>query len=195
MRVAVYSVDSISLGVTAQYDLLNTYAEQNNYRVIKNFSEVNLTQKSVSSLIALNALLKGAKAGDFQHVLVLDLALFGASLTHMVGLIRTLQSSGVGLTFLKQNLSTNGDQGEVLLKVIEAMWNFDKHQLSNRIKLGQRNATKNGKKLGRPSLNNEGMKAAVIALRKTGMGMRNLANTTGLGVGTCYSILREADAV
>lgn len=195
MRVAIYAVDSISLDVTAQRDLLNNYAEQNGYRVIKNFSEVKLTQKSVSSLIALNALLAGAKVGDFQHVLVQDLALFGASLSHMVALVRIFQSYGVGITFLKQNLSTNGDQGEVLLKVIEAMWNYDKQSLSSRIKLGQRNAVASGKKLGRPSLNNDGMKAAVIALRKTGMGMRNLAHTTGLGVGTCYSILREAEAV
>ena len=195
MRVAIYSIDSISLDATAQHDLLNTYAEKNNYRVIKHFSEVKLTQKSISSLIAINALLKGAKAGDFQHVLVQDLALFGASLTHMVGLIRTLQSYSVGITFLKQNLSTTGDQGEVLVKVIEAMWNYDKQSLSSRIKLGQRNAVASGKKLGRPSLNNDGMKAAMIALRKTGMGMRNLAHTTGLGVGTCYSILREAEAI
>ena len=191
MRVSIYSVDSGLMDVIDQNNLLSKYAEQRGYRVIKSFSEVNPHHKTAGSLIGLNSLLKSAKDGEFQHILVADLSLFGVSLTHMLGLVRTLRMYGVGITFLKQNLATNGDQGEVFLKVMDTMWNYENQQVSDRIKLGQRTALKNGRKLGRPSVRNIAVDSAIKALRRSGMSIKKISEIACVGIGTVYKVLDE----
>jgi DNA invertase Pin-like site-specific DNA recombinase len=191
MRVAIYSVDSVSMDVIEQHDLLSKYAEQQGFRVIKSFSEINPHHKTAGSLIGLNSLLKSAKDGEFQHVLVADFSLFGVSINHMLGLVKTLRMRGVGITFLKQDLSTIGDQGEMLLKVMEAMWNYENQQVSDRIKLGQRTALKNGRKLGRPSVRNIAVDSTIKALRRSGMSIKKISEIACVGIGTVYKILDE----
>jgi DNA invertase Pin-like site-specific DNA recombinase len=191
MRVCIYSVDSVSMDVIEQHDLLSKYAEQHGYRVIKNFSEMNPHHKTAGSLIGLNSLLKSAKDGEFQHVLVADFSLFGVSISHMLGLVRTLRTHGVGITFLKQNLSTIGDQGEMLIKVMEAMWHYENQQVSDRIKIGQRTAVKSGRKLGRPSVRNIAVDSTIKALRRSGMSIKKISEIACVGIGTVYKILDE----
>ena len=191
MRVGIYSVDIVSMDVIEQHDLLSKYAEQQGFRVIKSFSEMNPHHKTAGSLIGLNSLLKSAKDGEFQHVLVADFSLFGVSINHMLGLVRTLRMHDVGITFLKQNLSTIGEQGEMLLKVMEAMWNYETQQVSDRIKIGQRTALKNGRKLGRPSVRNIAVDSTIKALRRSGMSIKKISEIACVGVGTVYKVLDE----
>jgi hypothetical protein len=50
-------------------------------------------------------------------------------------------------------------------------------------------AVSQGKKLGRPTKMNDGMKSAVKLLREKGMGIKQIAKQLQIGIGTVYSVL------
>jgi DNA invertase Pin-like site-specific DNA recombinase len=57
------------------------------------------------------------------------------------------------------------------------------------VKSGLDRAVSQGKKLGRPTKMNEGMKSAVKLLREKGMGIKQISKQLQIGVGTVYSVL------
>ena len=58
-----------------------------------------------------------------------------------------------------------------------------------RVTAGLQRAVSQGKKLGRPTKMNEGMKSAVKLLRDKGMGIKQISKQLQIGVGTVYSVL------
>jgi DNA invertase Pin-like site-specific DNA recombinase len=193
MRTVIYTVESTGIDIPTQHQQLVLFAQQQSLRVVSHYSDALTLQKSHKSLLGLKALLTSARQGSVAMVLVHDMALLGLSISHLISIVNELKSLNVDVTFYKQGLSTTGFEGEVITKLFESLAGYEKAQFSERVRRGLKSAVTSGKKLGRPTLSNEGLKAAVVALRKSGMGMRSLASTVGLGVGTCYSILRAED--
>jgi DNA invertase Pin-like site-specific DNA recombinase len=66
---------------------------------------------------------------------------------------------------------------------------MERSLISERVKSGLDRAVSQGKKLGRPTKMNEGMKNAVKLLREKGMGIKQISKQLQIGVGTVYSVL------
>jgi DNA invertase Pin-like site-specific DNA recombinase len=60
-----------------------------------------------------------------------------------------------------------------------------------RINAGISRAKSEGKKLGRPSKMNDGLRNAVTMLHTKGVSIRDIAKTCSIGIGTIYKILTE----
>ena len=61
--------------------------------------------------------------------------------------------------------------------------------ISERVTIGLQRAVSQGKKLGRPTKMNDGMKNAVKLLREKGMGIKQISKQLQIGIGTVYSVL------
>ena len=70
--------------------------------------------------------------------------------------------------------------------------NTDEPSHSERIKTGLERAKREGKKLGRKTNVTEGTKATVLELRNHGYGIKRIAKTLRIGVGTTSAILKAA---
>ena len=66
---------------------------------------------------------------------------------------------------------------------------MEKVTIRERVISGLERVKSQGKKLGRPTKMNDGMKNAVQLLREKGMGIKQISKQLGIGVGTVYSVL------
>jgi len=62
--------------------------------------------------------------------------------------------------------------------------------IRERVISGLERVKKQGKKLGRPTKMNEGMRNGVLLLREKGMGIKQISKQLQIGVGTVYSVLK-----
>lgn len=83
---------------------------------------------------ALNRLMADAHRRRFDAVLVWKLDRFGRSLRHLVNALAELEARGIG--FVSQ--------------IIEAMAEFERALIQERVKAGMRNARAKGRRIGRP---------------------------------------------
>ncbi len=71
-----------------------------------------------------------------------------------------------------------------------AIGEFERDLIRARVNAGRQRAKAQGKKLGRPSKMNDGMRNAVILLREKGLGIKAIAKQLEIGVGTVYSVTK-----
>jgi len=67
---------------------------------------------------------------------------------------------------------------------------FEKDIIRKRVRAGLENARQKGKRLGRPSINNDILKKAVV-LRRQGLSFRRIEKDLGVGEGTIRKRMRS----
>lgn len=195
MRAIAYTAHAPKNDIINQHQVLSDYAQTHGYKLVKSYSDSDIFNVPSSSLTGLQGIMKSANENAMELVLVHSIELFGTSLSHMVQLVQALSKRKVGITFVKQGLTTFGDEGFEALKVLTHLAECESVKFSHKIKHGMRQAEANGVRLGRPSVINESTESCVIALRLRGVSISNISKIVKIGVGTTYRILREADAL
>lgn len=122
-------------------------------------------------------------------VMVWSIDRIGRSLQNLVEILSKLLSLMMDLYFQQQGLDTNTPSGRMMFSVFGALAEFGRSPIRERVVAGQQWAKAKGKKLGRPSKRNEGLKTAIQLLRQKGMGIKQTAKECGVGVGTVYSVI------
>ncbi|PUE28051.1 hypothetical protein B9Z35_12760 [Limnohabitans sp. Jir61] len=195
MRAVIYTANAPLTDIIDQHKVLSQYAEQHTMKIVRSFSDTDIWNKPAKSISGLISLVKSAEERVMELVLVHDMALFGTSISHMLNLVQVLSKHKVGVYFYKQCISTHGETGHETMKVLSYLAEAETQKCSIRIRAGMRQAEANGVRLGRPSLINASTETCVVELRARGMSISNIARTVGVGVGTTYRILREAEAL
>ena len=75
--------------------------------------------------------------------------------------------------------------------ILHGIMKFQMANHNNLIKKGIQKARENGTKWGRPSIVDDDMKVKVLNFRKQGVGIKKIANTLNIGVGTVYNIMES----
>lgn len=134
----------------------------------------------------LQNLRKTVRAGDL--VLVTRLDRLGRDLAELVELIRAFDKSGVGLRFLKDDVSTENGMGRVVVAVLVAEAQAERRRLQERTSEGRVEAREKGVRFGRkPSVDRD----MVQELRRQGLGATDIARQMRIGRSTVYAILRS----
>ncbi len=134
--------------------------------------------------------MKDATRRRFDMVMCWSIDRLGRSLQHLVEILNELQAIGIDLHFQQQDMDTSTPSGRMIFSVFDAIGEFERNLIRERVLAGQQRAKANGVKVGHPSKMNDGMKSAVKLLREKGTGIKQIARELQIGVGTVYPVMQ-----
>jgi DNA invertase Pin-like site-specific DNA recombinase len=113
---------------------------------------------------------------------------FGRSLDDLIQLIGRFNDRGVTLRFLEDDLSTEGAQGKLVVRVLIAAARTERLRIRERTSEGRIEAREKGVKFGRkPSVDRD----MIRSLHIQGVGATDIAHQMNIGRSTVYKILRS----
>lgn len=136
-------------------------------------------------------MLQVLRPGD---VLVTDsFSRLSRSTKDLLALVDQLNSSGVHLVSLKENLDTTTATGKLMLTMLSALSQFERDLIAERTLDGLKAARARGRKGGRPTLGSEKDRKQALAMYQTNaMTNREIADRFGVSVSTFNRWIREA---
>jgi len=194
-RVALYCRVSTSGQDTAlQAADLRRMAEARGWDVVAVVEEKASGRKTRP---ARERLIRDAKAGQFDAVLVWKLDRWGRSTPDLLATIRDLDESGVAFVSLRDSLDLTTSAGRLLLTVLAGLAEFEADLVRERVTAGvrhaQRHGTRSGKAIGRPPTA-RARSTEIRALAAQKVSMAEIARRLGVGYGSVHRVLKPAPA-
>jgi DNA invertase Pin-like site-specific DNA recombinase len=141
---------------------------------------------------AFDALCRDATQRRFDLVMAWSVDRLGRSLQDLLGLLSDLHSLGIDLFLYQQGLDTTTPSGKAMFQMLGVFAEFERAMIQERVRAGLARAKADGKQLGRPKIAEKTERAIQAALKKKNrQGLRKIASTVGVGVGTVQRISRE----
>lgn len=134
----------------------------------------------------LNLLRVKVEEGDVLLVKKLDR--LGRDTVDMIQLIKEFDGIGVFIRFLDDGISTEGAMGKMVVTILSAVAEAERHRILERTNEGRIEAMAKGIKFGRKRTIN---RDKVRALNKEGVGATDIARKMGIGRSTVYKLLKK----
>lgn len=135
----------------------------------------------------LNLLRIKVEAGDV--ILVKNLDRLGRDTADMVALIKEFDELGVAVRFLDEGLSTEGAIGKLVITILSAVAQAERHRILERTHEGRLEAKAKGVKFGRKRVID---RRKIRVLHENGVGATHIAKQMGIGRSTVYKLLNES---
>ncbi|MFC4653932.1 recombinase family protein [Rheinheimera marina] len=131
----------------------------------------------------LQTLLMKVEKGD--QVLVKKLDRLGRDTADMVNLIKEFDNMGVAVRFIDDGISTDGEMGKMVVTILSAVAQAERHRILERTNEGRQEAKARGVKFGRkPKID----KTRVIDMRAAGKSATEISRELSIGRSTVYKI-------
>jgi DNA invertase Pin-like site-specific DNA recombinase len=135
--------------------------------------------------------LEGVVRKEFDLIAAWSVDRLGRSLQHLLAFLSELKAKNVDLYLHQQALDTSTPAGRALFQMLGVFAEFERAMIVERVKAGLRRAIAQGKKLGRPRVEEKLEKAVLRELEK-GHGIHTVARAVGVGTGTVQRIMKRA---
>ena len=193
-RVALYArVSTNNQTVENQLAELREIAHRQGWSIVAELSDEGISgSKGRDKRPAFDQLLKRSTRREFDLIMVWAIDRLGRSIQHLVGFMNELQSLRVDLYVHQQAIDTTTPSGRMVFGIFSALGEYERELIRERILAGQKRARSQGIKIGRPSKLNNAVKTSVRLLRGNGMGIKQIAKTLEIGIGSVYSSLADA---
>lgn len=131
------------------------------------------------------------RPGDVLVVWRLDR--LGRSLRDLIDWVQYLESEGVSLQSLHEQIDTQSPTGKLIFHLLAALAEFERHLIQERTQAGLAAARARGRLGGRPkSLDAEQRQLAVDLYHAKNMTVKQLCEMMGISKPTLYGYVREA---
>jgi DNA invertase Pin-like site-specific DNA recombinase len=134
----------------------------------------------------LKALMRDARAGRFDVVLVWRFDRFARSVEQLVTALAEFRSLGIDFVSQQEALDTSTPIGKAMFTIIAAMAELERNVIRERVQSGidyaRQNGTKSGRPIGRPKAVFD--RARIDELRSSGLSLRQVARKLGVGATT-----------
>lgn len=192
-RVAIYGRISTA-GQSTDIQLLECrqYAERCGYDVVAVYTDTISGTTGKDDRVELTRLLHDAFLRTFDAVLVYSIDRLGRSLKHCLDILDTLKAHHTDFISIKQQIDTSSPTGQLMFNLFACLANYERTMILERTALGRARAKARGVKFGRPSTCNERVASRVKMLRANGAGIKEIAKSLEIGVGTVYKALKHA---
>ena len=189
-KVAIFArVSTSNQTVENQLHDLRQVAQNNGWEIVDEYLETVSGTKGRDQRKEFDRLMKDAIRGKFQMILAWDVSRLGRSLKHLVEFMEDIQNRNIDLYLHQNGIDTSTSGGRALFHMIGIFSEFERSIISDRIKTALARVRSEGKKLGRPTNYNDGMKNSIRLLRDRGMSIKKIALNLEIGVGTVYRAL------
>jgi DNA invertase Pin-like site-specific DNA recombinase len=132
-------------------------------------------------------LLKDAIRRKFDMVAAVSVDRLGRSLQDLVGFLGEIRGAGVDLYLHKQAIDTSTPAGKALYQMLGVFSEFELDMIRERTRAGLARARAQGKRLGRPRLDNR-VTTAVKGSLANGVSIRKAAALHGIAVSSVQRI-------
>ena len=195
-RAAIYvRVSTDGQTVENQVQALEQIAEQRGWKIFATYKDAGVSgAKGRDQRPGLDAMLKDASKRRFDVVMAWSIDRLGRSLIDLLATVQHLEACGVDLFLDQQSLDTTTPAGKLMFQITGAFAEFERSMIRQRVHAGLKRAKAQGKRLGRPQVDDKLRAKAIAELRK-GTGIIKVAKAVGLGVGTVAKIKAELAAV
>ena len=150
-RTAAYarvSTGNQGSGLEAQVRALRNYCSQKGIEDFLLFQDEN--QSGVkSSRPALDKMMKAARAGEIDRVVVYSFSRYARSTSHLLSALAEFKKLGVEFVSISENIETNSPLGVAIFAILGAVAQLERDILIERVKNGLANAKAKGVILGR----------------------------------------------
>ncbi len=131
------------------------------------------------------------KVEEGDVVVVKKLDRLGRDTADMIQLIKEFDAMGIYIRFLDDGISTEGTMGKMIVTILSAVAQAERHRILERTNEGRVEAKTKGIKFGRKrTIKRE----KIIALHATGIGATEIAKQAGIGRSTVYKLLKEGNS-
>ena len=191
--VAIYCRVSTSLQTVENQLLdLQKVATQNDWDGVGVYTDEGVSGKhGRDKRPQFDELMKDATRRKFDLIMSWDVSRLGRSLKHLVEFMEDIQSKNIDLYLHANGLDSSTSSGRAMFGMLSVFSSFERELISERVKSGLERAKANGKKLGRPSNMNDGLRSSIRLLRERGLGIKKIARELGVGVCTVYKALES----
>jgi DNA invertase Pin-like site-specific DNA recombinase len=88
----------------------------------------------------------------FDVIAVWKIDRFGKSLEHLINALAELDATGVAFVSLRDNLDLCTPSGRLMFQIIDAMAEFERALIQERVRAGLQQARSEGKRIGQPKV-------------------------------------------
>ena len=189
--VAIYCrVSTNQQSVENQLLGLQNVAERNNWEVVGIYTDLGISGKhGRDKRPQFDELMKDAVRRKFDLIMSWDVSRLGRATKHLVEFMEDIQFKNIDLYLHANNLDSTTSFGRAMFGMLSVFSSFEREMISERVKSGLQRAKSEGKKLGRPSNMNDGLRSSIKLLRERGLGIKKIARELGVGVCTVYKAL------
>jgi DNA invertase Pin-like site-specific DNA recombinase len=131
----------------AQLNDLRAYCARQGWDVAEEF--VDRMSGTKQSRPDLNRMMTAAREKRFEVILVWKFDRFARSMAHLANALKEFRSLGIEFVSLKDGADTTTSPGRLLFGILASIAEFERDIISERIRMGLRNARAKGKRLGR----------------------------------------------
>jgi len=139
---------------------------------------------------ALAEAIEFARKGDTLVVWRLDR--LARSVAHLIEIVNSLETKGVGFASLNETIDTRSSGGRLVLHIFAALAEFERHLIRERTTAGLKAARDRGRVGGRPRLMTGEKLLAARRLVGSGMSAREVAAAIHVSLPTLYRHLGGA---
>ena len=190
-KVAIYCrVSTTDQHPENQVRVLTDLAQKNDAEIVATFIDKGISGVK-KDRDALNQMISAARSRKFNTLYVLSIDRLSRSVKNLIETVETLNDLGVTIVFQRENIDTKSAMGNFFLTVLGSLAQFEREIMRERINAGIARAKSQGKKMGRPSKLNDGLRNAVTMLYQKGVSIRDIAKTCTVGIGTVYKVIGE----
>ena len=162
------------------YDQIKVF----DWTLVGDYAEVASGVKSRDTRPQLRQLLKDARLGKFQRVIVYSLDRLGRSVVDVINTINELEEIGVHIFVVKNAIDTSTSQGEIFSQFISIFSQMERDMCLSSQKESIKRLRQKNAKWGRGKLLDKEKKNEIITLRETGFSHRKIAETLGISKGS-----------
>ncbi len=192
-KVAIYCrVSTNQQDTEIQMNECRAYAERCGFEVVMVYQDKISGITGKEDRPELTRLLQDAFTRKFGTVIVYSIDRLGRSLKHCLEILESLKAHRCDFISIKQQIDTSSATGQLIFNIFASLASFERSQILERTALGRARAKERGVRFGRPSRMNESVAVAVRQLRERGAGIKEIAKSMKIGVGTVYKALGTA---
>ena len=193
-RIAIYGrVSTSGQSTDIQLQECRGYAARCGYEIAGEYTDTISGTTGKDDRQALTRLLEHAFLKRFDTVVVYSIDRLGRSLKHCLEILETLKAHRCDFVSLKQQIDTSSPTGQLIFNLFACLASYERTQILERTALGRARAKARGVKFGRKSSMNPSVAEAVRLLREKGAGIKDIAKSLKIGVGTVYKALKLAE--
>ena len=192
-RIAIYGrVSTTGQSTDVQIQECRAYAARCGYQVVGEYCDTISGTTGKDDRPQLSRLLEDSFARKFDAVVVYSIDRVGRNLKNCLEILESLKSHRTDFISIKQQIDTSSPTGQLIFNIFACLASYERTMILERTALGRERAKARGVKFGRPSKMNTSVAEAVRLLREKGAGIKEIAKSLEIGVGSVYKALKTA---
>lgn len=129
VRVSTTSQAKEGESLDTQRKQIQAHASANGWRLLKIYADEGISGAKAENRPGLRQLMEDATKGEFQHVIISKFSRFARNVIDLLTYQKKLQSSGVSLQCIKDNIDPSTNSGKLMLTLLGAIAEWEREMI------------------------------------------------------------------